>query len=61
VADGGVPANFHAEERDTKQVPDRNVLGVALEPCGNEPLTGFYRDGCCSTGPRTSAGALSVP
>lgn len=30
---------------------DRNVLGGALEPCGTEPLTGFYRDGCCSTGP----------
>jgi len=21
-----------------------------LDPCGTEPLTGFYRDGCCSTG-----------
>ncbi|WP_243788282.1 DUF2237 family protein [Saccharopolyspora gloriosae] len=30
---------------------DRNVLGGELEPCGTEPLTGFYRDGCCSTGP----------
>lgn len=30
---------------------DRNVLGGALEPCGTDPLTGFYRDGCCSTGP----------
>ena len=30
---------------------ERNVLGGALEPCGTEPLTGFYRDGCCSTGP----------
>lgn len=29
----------------------RNVLGGPLEPCGTEPLTGFYRDGCCSTGP----------
>lgn len=28
-----------------------NVLGGELEPCGTEPLTGFYRDGCCSTGP----------
>jgi len=27
------------------------VLGGDLEPCGTEPLTGFYRDGCCSTGP----------
>ena len=30
---------------------DRNVLGGPLEPCGNDPVTGFYRDGCCSTGP----------
>lgn len=29
----------------------RNVLGGALEPCGTDPITGFYRDGCCSTGP----------
>jgi len=29
----------------------RNVLGEALEPCGFDPVTGFYRDGCCNTGP----------
>lgn len=29
---------------------ERNVLGGPLEPCGVEPLTGFYRDGCCNTG-----------
>ncbi len=27
-----------------------NVLGTELEPCSHEPLTGFYRDGCCNTG-----------
>jgi uncharacterized protein (DUF2237 family) len=32
-------------------VTDRNVLGGALEPCGSDPLTGFHRDGCCSSGP----------
>ncbi len=26
---------------------DRNVLGEPLEPCGTDPVTGFYRDGCC--------------
>ncbi len=26
------------------------MLGAPLEPCSTEPLTGFYRDGCCSTG-----------
>jgi uncharacterized protein (DUF2237 family) len=30
---------------------ERNVLGGDLEECGTDPLTGFYRDGCCSTGP----------
>jgi uncharacterized protein len=32
-------------------VTERNVLGNELEPCGTDPLTGFFRDGCCSTGP----------
>jgi uncharacterized protein (DUF2237 family) len=30
---------------------EHNVLGSVLEPCGTDPVTGFYRDGCCSTGP----------
>ena len=30
---------------------DRNVLGRELEACGTDPLTGFFRDGCCTTGP----------
>jgi uncharacterized protein (DUF2237 family) len=30
---------------------DRNVLGGPLEQCGVDPVTGFYRDGCCTTGP----------
>jgi len=29
----------------------KNVLGGELVPCGTDPLTGFYRDGCCNTGP----------
>lgn len=28
----------------------RNVLGSKLEVCSISPMTGFYRDGCCSTG-----------
>ena len=31
---------------------DRNVLGAPLDPCGTDPMTGFHRDGCCSTGPQ---------
>jgi uncharacterized protein (DUF2237 family) len=29
---------------------ERNVLGGPLEPCGTDPLTGYYRDGSCSCG-----------
>lgn len=28
----------------------RNVFGRPLEPCGTDPVTGFYRDGDCATG-----------
>ena len=34
----------------TGAVTDRNVFGGELELCGTDPLTGFYRNGCCSTG-----------
>ncbi len=30
---------------------DLNVLGGALASCGTDPLTGFFRDGCCRTSP----------
>jgi len=29
---------------------DTNVVGGELQECSAEPLTGFYRDGCCATG-----------
>jgi uncharacterized protein (DUF2237 family) len=28
-----------------------NVLGEPLAPCSEQPLTGFFRDGCCNTAP----------
>ncbi|MEX1025094.1 MAG: DUF2237 domain-containing protein [Planctomycetota bacterium] len=28
----------------------KNVLGTDLQDCSHDPLTGFYRDGCCRTG-----------
>lgn len=31
---------------------ERNALGGPLEACGTDPLTGFYRDGNCTTGPQ---------
>ncbi len=36
--------------RDNDGMADRNVLDGRLEPCGTDPVTGFYRDGCCHTG-----------
>lgn len=29
----------------------KNIFGEELIPCGLDPITGFYRDGCCDTGP----------
>lgn len=31
-------------------MPGRNVLGDELIACGHDPVTGFYRTGCCETG-----------
>jgi uncharacterized protein (DUF2237 family) len=33
----------------TKNKKQQNVLGEDLEECSNNPLTGWYRDGCCNT------------
>ena len=30
---------------------ERTSWAVELEPCGTDPMTGFFRDGCCRTGP----------
>jgi len=30
---------------------ERNVVGGDLEPCSTDPMTGFFRDGCCATSP----------
>ena len=32
----------------------KNVFGEPLEPCSYDPITGFYRTGCCETGPGDS-------
>jgi uncharacterized protein (DUF2237 family) len=36
----------------TPQESNRNVLGGVLASCSAKPLTGFFRDGCCNTGPQ---------
>jgi uncharacterized protein (DUF2237 family) len=62
---GATPLGPTARSRTTRPLGDtgtveptarpdggqRNVLGGPLEPCSADPLTGFYRDGGCRTGP----------
>jgi uncharacterized protein (DUF2237 family) len=33
-------------------VAERNVLGGELETCSLDPVTGWFRDGCCNTSPQ---------
>jgi uncharacterized protein (DUF2237 family) len=35
-----------------RRAPSLNVLGGPLESCSTRPMTGFFRDGCCDTGPQ---------
>lgn len=39
--------------------PSVNVLGTKLETCSTAPMTGFFRNGCCDTGPQ-DAGQYTV-
>ncbi|MEM7499635.1 MAG: DUF2237 domain-containing protein [Pseudomonadota bacterium] len=39
--------------------PSLNVLGDTLADCSHEPKTGFFRNGCCDTGP-TDRGSHTV-
>lgn len=38
--------------RSSMPANDKNVLGGVLAPCSTSPRTGFFRDGCCNTGPQ---------
>ena len=35
----------------SRRQPAVNVLGGVLVPCSADPVTGFFRNGCCDTGP----------
>ena len=37
--------------KDDMSDMQKNVLGFDLELCSTDPVIGFYRDGCCNTGP----------
>jgi len=46
------PPRDHCRSGQTGVVQgENNVFGGELQACGTEPVTGFYRDGCCSSGP----------
>ncbi len=45
-----VPANDDMAQQDDAK-PQLNVFGEPLEICSLNPRTGFYRNGCCDTGP----------
>lgn len=40
---------FKDETGSGRRRPSRNVLGQTLQPCSLDPVTGFYRNGCCDT------------
>ena len=40
-----------SSDQATTSTEPRNVLGGPLESCSKDPLTGFYRTGCCESGP----------
>jgi uncharacterized protein len=44
-------ADTTGHEEGLMQEASVNVLGGALQPCSTRPMTGFYRNGCCDTGP----------
>src|SRR5689334_19063113 len=42
-------ARHHDPMADHERATELNVLGTELVPCGTDPMTGFHRDGCCSS------------
>jgi uncharacterized protein len=44
-------ARCHPSAVTPEPAAERNVLGGPLQPCGTDPMTGFYRDGNCTSGP----------
>ncbi len=42
---------FRDDDKGGGGRPARNVLGGPLEGCSTDPMTGFFRDGCCNTSP----------
>lgn len=51
LAHAGARSRGSGQNLGVERDPDVNLVGGTLQPCSGEPLTGFYRDGCCATGP----------
>ena len=43
--------SFPGWQDSPMKLPSLNVLGQDLQSCSTDPVTGFFRDGCCNTGP----------
>ncbi len=39
------------DQFENERLPQKNVFGEPLAVCSDSPRTGFFRDGCCNTGP----------
>ena len=50
---------FREDKAGGGRRPSRNVLGLPLEACSHEPMTGFFRNGCCDTS-REDTGSHTV-
>ena len=51
-ASHGPTRNGSRRSAHDEGVVERNVIGADLQPCGVDPITGFFRDGSCRTGPQ---------
>lgn len=50
---------FREDKAGGGRRPSRNVLGLPLEACSHDPMTGFFRNGCCDTS-REDTGSHTV-
>lgn len=50
---------FREDKAGGGRRPSRNVLGLPLEACSHDPMTGFFRNGCCDTA-REDTGSHTV-
>ena len=55
----GEPVSIEPRKFGSGRQPSRNVFGEPLQSCSTAPMTGFFRDGCCETGP-SDAGSHTV-